>query len=111
MSGKRSRTKGHSFERQIAREFKELGFEEARRQLEYNENDCNGVDLQGTGEWRVQCKRLKKYAPITCIKEIKTSGIHLLITKADNEPTVAVMYWDDLKKILKDIGEAYAGEG
>lgn len=110
MTGKRSRTKGHSFEREIANKFKELGFSGARRQTEYHEDDAKGVDLQGTGRFKVQCKRLKGYAPINRINEIqdaKSGDIRVLITKADREPTMAVLELDDLIMLLKDVGEVH----
>lgn len=107
MGGKHSRTKGHSFERWAANEFRDLGFSGARRQLEYHEDDCNGVDLMDTGPFLVQCKCLKSYAPINKIEEINGEGIHLLLTKADRKPVMAVLKWEDLKKILKDVGVAY----
>ena len=50
MSGRKSRDKGHNFERQIARELREVGFPEARRHLEYQDGEANGVDIQGFGD-------------------------------------------------------------
>ncbi len=114
MSGTLSRTKGHSFERDIAIDFQELGWTDARRQLEYHIKDALGVDLQGTEPFAVQCKRGRQYAPITAIEEImqrvwihdsggviKIETVPLLITKADRKPTMAVLPWVELKKLLK----------
>ena len=64
MGGKLSRTKGHSYERNIARELSVV-FGKVLRQLEYQKDDCRGVDLKGTGNLAVQCKRGKKYSPIS----------------------------------------------
>lgn len=112
MSGKRSRTKGHQFERDIAKDFRGLGFDDAKRHLEYQAGEANGVDLSGTGRWRVQCKRYAKYTNPSRIEEIQDSGdgIPLLITKADHKKAIACLYWSDLMKILSDIGEAYEGQ-
>lgn len=104
--GKLSRNKGVNYEREIARKFSKL-FPKARRQLEYHEDDANGVDIQGTGKLKIQCKRFKGFAPISKIKEIKVSGIHLLITKADREKDVVCLYLDDFLAILDDIGVVY----
>lgn len=102
---KSQRRKGHDFEREIARDFQKIGFPDARRHLEYHSRDANGVDLQGTGPYAVQVKRHKQYAPITAIEEIATLGNiglrPLLITKADNKPTMAVLPWEDLKELIK----------
>ena len=106
MSGKRSRTKGHSFEREIANMFRTLGFD-ARRHLEYQDGEANGVDIANTGPFRIQCKRHKDYAPISAINEIQLAGIPLLITKGDRKPAMAVLPLDALMKILADVGEAY----
>lgn len=68
--GKLSRTKGRNFERQVAIDFQELGLPDARRHLEYQDAEDNGVDLVNTEPFAVQCKRGRQYAPITAIKEI-----------------------------------------
>ena len=103
---KAQRVKGHAFEREVARLFRRI-FPDARRHLEYQSEQANGVDIDGVGKWRIQCKRHKNYVPVNTIEEIQPDGIHLLVTKADNKPTMAVMRLDDLLKILTDIGEAY----
>jgi hypothetical protein len=107
--GKLSRNKGVNYEREIARKFSKL-FPKARRQLEYHEDDANGVDIQGTGKLKIQCKRGKKYAPITKIREIQPSGIHLLVTKADRERDIVCLYLDDFLAIIEDIGVIYEKE-
>lgn len=101
MSGKRSRTKGHSYEREIANQLKPM-FPEVKRHLESQSQEALGYDLDNTGEWRVQCKRGKKYAPIGKIKEPqieKTGGIPVLITKGDRERSVICFYLDDFLKM------------
>lgn len=105
MSGKRSRTKGHSFERWCANKFKKF-FPNARRHLEYHSADANGIDLVDTGSFRVQCKRSKNYASFNMIKQVEIDpiegGIPLLISKADRcEPMVA-MYFDDFLRLLSE---------
>ena len=107
MSGKRSRTKGHSYERDIAKAFREV-YPGANRLLEYQSDCANGVDLRGTGALRIQCKRTANWAPITKIEEVKdTTGMPVLVTKGDRKRSVACLYLDDFIKILKDVGEAY----
>lgn len=108
--GAMQRKKGHNFEREIAKDFKELGFDEARRHLEYQDGEANGVDISNTGVFRVQCKSKQAYVSVNTINEIQVSdGIHLLLTKANRKPTMAILKWDDLKKILADVGVAYEG--
>ena len=101
---KLSRTKGHSYEREIAREFKEMGFPTAERQLEYQISEAFGVDLKNTDPFLVQCKRGRKWASISKIKEIKRAFeqyIPLLITKGDREESVVCMYLRDFKELVK----------
>lgn len=103
--GKLSRTKGHSFERKIAGEFRdELGFKEARRQLEYHTRDARGIDIQNTYPFAVQCKRKRGYSSVNTIKDVMYDDnlpVPLLITQADRDEPIAVLYWEDLKSILK----------
>lgn len=114
------RAKGHAFERLIAQDFQELGFDCITTRAAKGGNWCatdNGVDLAGTEPFAVQCKRFKDYAPISCIEEIGryvevcgatgsegvfTDPIPLLITKKDNGPTMAVLEWTELKKLIAE---------
>ncbi len=102
--GKLSRTKGHSFEREIAQIFRAV-FPRARRQLEYNEMDCNGIDLTETGPYRIQCKRMKKYVNPSAIEEIKlrnpAAETPVLITKADHKPALAILPLDSLMQLIE----------
>lgn len=107
MGGRHSRTKGHQFERDTANTFKEF-FPKARRQLEYHEDDCRGVDIQHTGKLAIQCKRYKGYVPINKIEEIQLKNkINLLITKADKKDTMVVLKLHDFLEILRDNNYIY----
>lgn len=107
--GLRSRRKGHSYERKIAKQLRDEGiFPEAQRQLEYQAHNAKGVDLENTGRLRIQIKRHKKYVNPSQIEEIQDwEGIQTLVTKADNKPAIVCLYWEDFLKIIKDIGEVY----
>ena len=109
--GKYQRTKGHSFERQVAIALRDI-YPNAKRHLEMQMQECAGFDLDNTGPFRFQCKAMKKYAPLSMIEEVKPSPgiIPGLITKGDNKRPIVAIYLDDFIKILKDIGEAFVGE-
>lgn len=97
--GKRSRTKGHSFEREIAKAFRET-FPDSRRHLENHKEDAKyGTDVVGIEPFRVQCKKLKKYAPITCIEEVSADRclgeIPVLVTAGDKQETMAILPFED----------------
>lgn len=101
MSGKKSRTKGHSFERAVAITFREV-YPDAQRLLEYQEG--YGIDLDKTGIFRVQCKAYKQYAPISKINEIpKGDYIPVLVTKGDRLTPMVVLPLDNFIELLKKI--------
>lgn len=57
MSGTKSRRKGHTYERTLAKEFRELGyFDCVTSRSESKKRDDEVVDLCFTGEWNVQAK-------------------------------------------------------
>lgn len=98
------RRKGHQFEREIAASLRHL-FPEARRHLEYQADEANGVDIINTDPFKFQCKRFKKYAPIACLREIKcdpTFGdIPVLVTAGNGEPPVAALDYADFLWLVK----------
>lgn len=105
MSGKAARRKGFGFERFVANLLKPF-FPKAQRQLEYQANQCMGVDLANTGIFAIQCKAYKKYAPITKIFEIKVKDkINLLITKGDRLPPMVTMSLDDFLLLMDQMKE------
>lgn len=105
--GKAQRTKGHSFERLIAIKLRKL-FPRARRHLEYHIGDANGIDIDNTGDFRIQCKRGKRYAPLTAIEEIQLDpiegGIPVLITQADRKEILVALPLRYFLRLLKDAG-------
>lgn len=102
-NAKRSRTKGHDFEREVARRLR-LVYPGARRHLEYQDGQAFGVDLAETGSLRVQCKKLAKYASVATIHEARFDPlfgeIPVLVTAGDNEPPMAVVPFEDFVRLL-----------
>jgi hypothetical protein len=97
------RTKGHSFERKIAQEFRSLGWSKALRNLEYQSQVAlDGVDILNTEPFLVQCKCKKDYVPVNTIKEVRNKeGYYpLLITQGTRKEPMVVMRWKDFKEIL-----------
>lgn len=129
--GKLSRTKGHSFERLVSHQWQEMGWKDARTKRAARGGDWSisddGTDLVGTEPFAVQCKRYADYVPVKTIEEIQAEAsectsafvgfdragqpvfhkgdpiepVPILITKADNKPTMAVIPWDELQKLIK----------
>lgn len=106
-----SRTKGHSFEREIAARLRGV-FPKALRELEYQKSKALGVDLGGTGRYRVQCKRFRKYANPSRISEIRSDGefVPVLVTKADRGETLAVLPLDHLIELIETHEAVFGGE-
>ncbi len=100
------RSKGHGFEREIAKELQVI-FPNARRQLEYHADDAKGIDLQNTGPYLFQCKRYREYAPIDWIEEIqsdfKNGEVPILVTQANDKRAMAVLPFDDLLQMLIEL--------
>jgi transposase len=100
---RRSRTKGHDFERLVAIQFREV-YPDARRHLEYHRMDATGIDLINTGPYKVQCKKYQKYAPLSCIEEVQCNRdkghIPVLVTAGDGlEPLAALPLSEFLRLI------------
>lgn len=99
IQGKANRRKGHNFEREVAKDFREIGYPDAIRQLEYQEG--LGVDLKNTGLFRIQCKNKKRYVNPDILNSQDWDGLPIVVTKANRKKPMAIMFWDDLREILK----------
>lgn len=102
--GRLSRTKGIEFERETAIALRVV-FPDARRHLENHELDATGVDLMGTGPYRVQCKRGRKYASLTAISEVQcdeTMGdVPVLVTRGDDLRALVAVPLEEFIDLLK----------
>jgi hypothetical protein len=104
MGKRRARKKGHEFERWCAIKLRKV-FPNAKRHLEFQKSEAKGIDLDHTGQYKIQCKRMKKYAPITCIEEVQCHDwlgeIPVLITAADDRPALAVIPLHELIRLIE----------
>lgn len=102
-NGKLARDKGRTFELEVVNCFKPL-FRQAKRHLEFQKTEAKGYDLDHTGIFKVQCKRGRKYAPLSKIKEVQlpenSNEIPLLVTKGDYEQIMVGIYLDDFMRLL-----------
>ncbi len=103
MTGKMARTKGLNFERDVAKLLRCI-YKDARRHLEYQDQEANGVDLVHTGIYKIQCKRGRKWASISAIEEVSVcteyGEVPVLITKGDNKPSVAVLPLEEFIRLV-----------
>jgi hypothetical protein len=101
-----SRRKGHGFERWVANDLREnLLFPNALRQLEYQENEANGVDLKGTSPFPIQCKVGKQVPQFyyDVLKKMKVNELDFktVIAKRDREKPLVVMDYEDWKELVR----------
>lgn len=101
---KLSRTKGHSFERSIAKLIRHL-YPESRRHLEYQDAEANGVDLVNTGYYRIQCKRGRRYASLSAIEEVTADEllgeVPILITQGDHKRILVAMPFEEFLRLIE----------
>lgn len=117
MSGRYSRNKGHTFERTIAGEFRNIGFKRAKtsRQVSRIADDCK-IDIVGVFPFAPQCKNMAKYASPTEVLKIEWERYvdsldsysgepmkPMLLTKCNNKPVMATLLWEDLKQLIQII--------
>ncbi len=69
------------------------------------EEAAHGTDLLNTGYYRIQCKRLKRHASMSAIKEVKADEafgeVPVLISKGDSERVLVVLPFEEFLELLK----------
>ncbi len=102
--GKMARAKGLQFERLVAIALRPI-FPKARRHLECQAAEANGVDLVETGHYRIQCKRGRKYSSFSAIQEVTADElmgeIPVLITQGDHERILVAIPLEEFVALLK----------
>jgi hypothetical protein len=116
MSGSYNRQKGHEFEREIAEDFRTVGFPKAKtsRAASRLADDCK-IDIVGVFPYAPQCKNTQTYASTNRIEEIAwqqyvdgTDGLEgrkmipLLIARAKGakKPDMVTLPWEAFKDLL-----------
>lgn len=109
ISKKGCRKKGHDFERWTVLQIISI-CPAAKRHLEYQKGEANGVDLDNTGPFLIQCKRGRKYASLSAIEEIKIPAgkkfkgrdfIPVLVTRGDDKPALACLPFKDFLELAR----------
>lgn len=104
--GALSRTKGHAFEREVAKELQPL-YPSARRGLSQPRNGREVPDVEGT-PWWIECKRGNSATLPQAVKQAKeaTDGrLPIVFVRRDRERSLVVMDVDDFKRLLADVEE------
>jgi hypothetical protein len=103
MSGASSRTKGHNFEREVAKQLREI-YPDARRGLQYQ--DGTGCpDVVGT-PFHVECKVGKKPNIRAALRQAKNdckddSLVCIAVTREDRKEPTVTLDWTHFLEILK----------
>jgi len=103
MKDMNSRKKGHGFERKIAQEMRELGFENCRTSREVSPlRDAEGIDLVGAGLFNVQCKALERAPAYHELLKImpQNENYNVIFHKRNRSGTVVVMEKEDFYELL-----------
>jgi len=111
-----SRRKGHGYERELAKRLRSMGFADAARHLEYQDDEAaEGRDLKGTQPFAIQAKHWATNPPISAIEEIIPTDEYLIPvaflkrTQAKGRPGLEVMVVHaniglQILKLLRDRG-------
>ncbi len=95
--------KGKQFEREVSNALGHI-WPSAERMLEYQSSGNIGVDIKGTGDFKIQCKRNAGYASISKIHEIRSpdkNAIPILVTKGNRMEAMAVLPFDKFIYMLE----------
>lgn len=95
--------KGKAYEREVANDIGHI-FPEAQRNLEYQADEDQGLDIKGTDRIKIQCKFRQNYVPINTIREIQLKNeneIPVLVTKGNHREPMAVLPWKKLVTLLE----------
>lgn len=104
-----NRDKGHRFEREIAKKFRELGFNCTTSRYSSKEKDDAKIDLCGTEPFNVQLKaveRLGSYHKVLASLPQENGLYRLLMHKKSREGTIVAMELETFLELLQKMIEA-----
>ena len=114
--GKLSRTKGHSFEREVAIMLKGMD-PEAKRHLEYQVEECGGRDIDTKLPLCIQCKSTAQVAiALKGLKQAEESAKEgewpvCFANITPRKGNIAVMYLEDFLEIFQLLMNETGGKG
>lgn len=101
MGGKHSRTKGHNFERLIARELQDI-YPDAKRGLKQTRQGDEEADVEGTPFW-IECKKHRRVslqkAWEQAVKDCDDRG-PIVVHQDDRGPRLVTMEWETFKRLV-----------
>jgi len=104
MSGLRSRRKGHNWEREVARRFRDIFGEDVKRGWQSRSGD-DAPDVCIPHFW-VECKRGKRTNPRAALRQANEASskahVPLAVCKDDREDAFIVMSFDDYLDLVTE---------
>lgn len=117
--GKLSRRKGHAFEREIAAELREMGFDAKRGLSQARGGGAEEADVVGVPGFHFECKRGKKpnirAALAQAIDDVReTEVVPVAVIRDDRGEAFVAWRWEDFKKhvlgTLQPVADTVAAE-
>lgn len=103
--GKLSRRKGHAFEREIAAELREMGFNAKRGLSQARGGGAEEADVVGLPGFHLECKRGKKPNPRAAlsqaIEDAKPGETPVAVVRDDRSDAFVVLRWEDFIRMLQ----------
>ena len=106
MGGMKSKRKGASYEREVASELRQYGYD-TRRTAQYCGNTGDASDVVGLPMLHIECKRYANrgfdYDWLSqAVRDSKQGEIPVVIHRTDNNKSVVTMYLNDFMQIYKE---------
>lgn len=104
--GMKSKRKGASYEREVAKDLKYYGYD-ARRTAQYCGNTGDASDVVGLPNLHIECKRYANrgfdYDWIEqAVRDKKDDEIPVVIHRTDNQKSVVTLYLEDFITIYRE---------
>ena len=101
-NGSKSRRKGHSYERDLAKKFRDLGYDCTTSRFTSRALDAMGVDLCGVTGFNIQAKNVERLGGLhPILASMPTEGINLVFHKRTRQGSVVAMSEEDFFVLLK----------
>lgn len=103
--GNKNRRKGHDYERELVKDFKNLGFKNCVTSRYGSKMlDDQGIDLMYTGDFAVQAKcysRNPNYRKVLEEMQIRATDIPIVFHKVPRGREYCVLYKEDLLELIQ----------
>lgn len=100
-----SKQKGNAYERELAKAFRDYGFEDARRGVQYSGKEGEADDVVGLPYIHIEAKRVEKLnlynAMAQAIRDANEDEMPTVFHRRNRETTLVTMRLEDWMKLYK----------